>query len=172
MNSRRRVNAAVMLLSLINKRLPLIFGVLLFSASVVEADVCDRHLLRIKQIPYAGNSGEDAHYDAIIAAGRSAVPCLIANVTNTRPERNPRPIPSWGGDTMVGDVAIYLLSEVARFDVIKLLPRRYQDLYSQMGVTVMDKYMHDRRSNPRALQRALWRWYRTTYLHSLPKGAT
>ena len=161
-----------MLLSLINKRFLLVFGALLLGASTVEATVCDRHLLRIKQIPYEGNAGEDAHYDAIIAAGHAAVPCLIANVTNTRRERNPRPIPSWGGDTMVGDVAVYLLTEVARFDVIKLLPRKYRDLYSQMGVTIMDKYMHDRRGNPRALQRTLWRWYRTTYLPSLRKGAT
>jgi hypothetical protein len=161
-----------MLLSLINKRLVLVFGVLVFAASATRANVCDRHLLRIKQIPFEGNSGIDAHYDALIAAGHSAVPCLIANVTNTQRERNPRPIPSWGGDTRVFDTAVYLLSEIARFDVIKLLPRKYQDLYPQMGVLVMDKYLHDGRVNRRNLQRKLWRWYRTTYLPSLRRGAT
>jgi hypothetical protein len=171
MNSRRRVNSDVMLLSLISKRVVLLFAVVAFAGSTIQANICDEHLSRIKYIPYEGESGVDAHYDAIMAARRSAVPCLIANVTNKRSVRNPRPIPA-GAETMVGDVAVYLLAEVTGLEPNKLLPRKYRDLYGEMGVTVMDKYMHDRRSNPRALQRRLWRWYRTTYLPSLRKGAT
>lgn len=160
-----------MLLSPISTRVVLVFAVLSFAGSASEANICDQHLSRIKYIPFWGESGVDAHYDAIIAARRSAVPCLIANVTNTRPIRNPRPIPA-GAATMVGDVAVYLLAEVGDFDPIKLLPRKYRNLYSEMGVIVMDIYLHDRRSNPRTLQRRLWHWYRTTYLPSLRKRAT
>jgi hypothetical protein len=160
-----------MLLFLLNKRLVLVFGVFVFAASTIQANVCDEHLLRINYIPFEGESGVDAHYDALMAARRSAVPCLIANVTNTRRVHNPRPIPA-GAPTMVGDVAVYLLGEVSGLEPIKLLPRKYRDLYGEMGVVVMDKYLHDRRSNPRTLQRRLWHWYRTTYLPSLRKGAT
>jgi hypothetical protein len=149
-----QVNSSVMLLSLITKRVLLVFAVLAFACSTTEANICDQHLLLIKYIPFEGESGVDAHYDAIIGARRSAVPCLIANVTNTRRVRNPRPIPA-GAETMVGDVAIYLLAQVGEFDSIKLLPRNYRDLYGQMGVIAMDKYLHDRRSNPFTLQRRL-----------------
>jgi hypothetical protein len=160
-----------MLLFLIYKRFVLVFGVLVFAFSTIQANVCDEHLLHIKYIPYEGESGVDAHYDALMAVKRSAVPCLIANVTNTRRAHNPRPIPA-GAPTTVGDVAVYLLARVGGLDPVKLLPRKYRDLYSEMGVIVTDKYLHDRRSNPRAFQRRLWHWYRTTYLPSLPKGAT
>jgi hypothetical protein len=159
-----------MLLSLISKRLVLVIAVLVFSGSAIEANVCDQHLSQITSIPYELEPG-DAHYRALMAAGRSAVPCLIANVTNTRPIRNPRPIPA-GAATMIGDVAVYLLAEVTGLNPIKLLARKYRNDYPQMGVIVMDIYLHDRRSHPRALQRKLWHWYRTSYLPSLRKGAT
>ena len=160
-----------MLLSLINKRFILFAAVLMFACSAIQANVCDQHLSQITSIPFEKEPG-DAHYRALMAAGRSAVPCLVANVTNTRRLRNPRPIPAGTPTTMIGDVAVYLLAEATGLDPIKLLPRKYRDDYPQMGVIVMDIYLHDRRSHPRALQRRLWRWYRTTYLPSLRKGAT
>jgi len=160
-----------MLLSLINKQLVLVLGALVFAVSTIQANVCDQHLLRVNYIPFEGESGVDTHYDALMAARRSAVPCLIANVTNTRRVHNPRPIPA-GAPTTVGDVAVYLLALVGGLDPVKLLPRKYRDLYGEMGVVVTDKYLHDRRSNPRVFQRRLWHWYRTTYLPSLRKGAT
>jgi hypothetical protein len=160
-----------MLLFLIYKRLVLVFGVLAFAISTTQANVCDEHLLHIKYIPYEGESGVDAHYDALMAARHSAVPCLIANVTNTRSVRNRRPIPA-GAATMVGDVAVYVLVAMTGVDTFKMLPRKYRDLSKSMGVVVRDIYLHDRRSHPLALQRRLWHWYRTTYLPSVRKGAT
>jgi hypothetical protein len=88
--------------------------------------------------------------------------------------RNPRPIPASTPETMIGDVAVYLLSEFTDYDkvIIKMLPRKYRDLFDYIGVGAMDMYLHDRRANARTLQRKFWRWYRTTYLPSLRKGAT
>jgi hypothetical protein len=160
-----------MLLSLDTKRLLLIFGILVAFSSVTRANVCDQHLSRIKYIDFEGNRGVDAHYDALISAGRSAVPCLIANVTNTRHRSDPRPTPGLGNATD-GDVAIYVLVAMTGVDTFKMLPRKYRDLYQEMGVLARDKYLQDHRGNRRILQNKLWRWYRTTYLPSLPKGAT
>ncbi|HXD29645.1 MAG TPA: hypothetical protein VN643_00920 [Pyrinomonadaceae bacterium] len=131
--------------------------------SLAEAkNVCDVHLSQIKIIPFDGKAGVDTHYDALKAAGKSAVPCLIANVTNLRHKPDPRSIPRWGTMRMtVGDRAVYMLEEITDVDTIKMLPDRYQELYKEIGVYARDKYLHDRHINRRTLQRKLWQWYRT-----------
>ena len=162
-----------MLLSLVSKYLVLVIVVLAI-VSVVEAKtVCDLHLSRIKNIPFTGEPSQDTHYDALMNAGKSAVPCLIANVTNTRYAPDPRPIPRWGTmRTTVGHRAVYMLWRMTNVDPIKMLPRRYQLLHKQIGVYALDEYLLDHRANRRALQRKLWRWYRTTYLPYMQGGAT
>jgi len=147
------------------KLLVSVVAVLMFASFADAKTVCDLHLSQIKMIPFERNSGVDAHYDALRAAGKSAVPCLIANVTNMRHRPNPRPIPGWGTMRMtVGDRAVYMLWDLTDVDPIKMLPRRYQVLHKQIGVYALDEYLHDRRANRHTLQRKLWRWYRTTYL--------
>ena len=159
-----QLKAIVMLLSLIRHvTLPVL--VLVAIVSLADAkNVCDLHLANIKMIPFERNSGVDAHYDALRAAGKLAVPCLIANITNIRPKPDPRPIPRWGTMRMtMGDRAVYVLWDITAVDPIKMLPRRYQLLHKQIGVYALDEYLHDRRGNRGTLQRKLWRWYRTTY---------
>ena len=160
-----------MLLSVMMKPLISVVVVLAMVLCAEGKNACDEHLSQIKLIPYEGNAGVDAHYDALKAAGKSAVPCLIANVTNTQPKADPRPIPRWGNlKTTIGDRAVYMLTEITGVDTIKMLPPKYQSLYKQIGVYARDEYLHDRPANRRILQRKLWRWYRTKYLPS--QGAT
>jgi len=152
---------------------PLVSVVVVFAmGSLANAkDVCDQHLSQIKMIPFEGNAGVDTHYDALKAAGKLAVPCLIANVTNPRSKPDPRPIPRWGTMKMtVGDTAVYMLEEITGVDTIKMLPPKYQELHKQIGVYARDEYLHGRPANRRILQRKLWRWYQRTYVPSL--GAT
>jgi len=159
-----------MLLSLIRKLIVSVVAVLVFASFAAAKTVCDLHLSQIKIIPFERNSGVDTHYDALKAAGKSAVPCLIANVTNMRHRPNPRSIPGWGTTQMtVGDRAVYMLWDMTDVDPIKMLPRRYQLLHKQIGVYALDEYLRNRRANRHTLQRKLWHWYYTTYL---PKGAT
>ena len=162
-----------MLLSLVMKQLISVVTILAIVSLAEAKNVCDLHLSQIKMIPFEGSAGVDPHYDALKAAGKSAVPCLIANVTNTRHKPDPRPIPRWGTMRMtVGDRAVYMLAEIAGVDTIKMLPRRYRDLYKEIGVYARDEYLHDRRINRLILQRKIWRWYRVTYLPLLRKAAT
>lgn len=162
-----------MLRSLIKQLIPAV-AILVSVVSLADAKTfCDEHLSRIKMIPFQRNAGVDSHYDALKAAGPSAVPCLIANITNTRSKPDPRPIPRWGTMKMtIGDTAVYMLEDITGVDMIRMLPRRYQTLYKEIGVYARDEYLHDRRIHRRILQRKLWRWYRTTYLPSLRKTAT
>ncbi|HEY2974099.1 MAG TPA: hypothetical protein VGJ48_16405 [Pyrinomonadaceae bacterium] len=161
-----------MLLPRISKRPMLAVGVLVTLVATANGkDVCDAHLSRIKMIPFEGNAGVDAHYDALKAAGKSAVRCLIENVTNTRPKPDPRSIPRWGTVvTTVSDTAVFMLEEITGVEVIKMLPRRYQRLYKEIGVYAEEEYLHDGHNHRRILQRKLRRWYSTTYLPSLRKA--
>ena len=160
-----------MLLSLIMKRNILALAVTLSVLSIARAIICDEHLSRIKIIPFEGNAGVDAHYDALKAAHQSAVRCLIANITNMRRKPDPRSIPDWAGiKSTVGDRAVYMLVEITGVDTFKLLPPKYQELYKEIGVYARDEYLHALWANRRTLQRKLGRWYRTTYLRSL-RGA-
>ena len=161
-----------MLLSRISKRLILAVGILVAVMSIANAkDVCDIHLSRIKMIPFEGNAGVDAHYDALQAAGKSAVRCLIENITNSRPKPDPRSIPHWGTVvTTVGDTAVFMLEEITGVEIIKMLPRRYQRLYKEIGIYAKEEYLHDGHNHRRILQRKLRRWYSTTYLPSLRKA--
>ena len=162
-----------MLLSLTTKYSVLVIAVLAFMSGVEAKNVCDLHLSRIKVIPFTGEPGKDVHYDALMNAEKSAVPCLIANVTNTRCARDPRPIPRWGTMRItVGHRAVYMLWRMTGVDPIKMLPPRYRLLHKQIGVYAVDEYLHDHPANRRTLQRKLWRWYRTTYLPYIQKGAT
>jgi len=160
-----------MSLRLTNKLMISVIALLAFVPVALARNVCDEHLAQIKMIPFEGNAGVDLHYDALKSGGAEAVACLIANVTNTLREPNPRPVPSLG-DTRIGDVAVYLLSDITGVDTVKFLPRKYQDLNAEMGALVVDKYLHDRFSNRRFLQRKLGQWYRTTYLPSVRKSTS
>lgn len=146
--------------------------VVLAIVSVVEAqNVCDLHLSRMKKMPFTGEPSEDAHYDALKNAGESAVPCLIANITNTRYAPDPRPIPRWGTMRVtVGHRAVYMLWDMTDIEPIKLLPHRYQLLHKQIGVYALDEYLRDGLANRRNLQRKLWLWYRTIYLTNKRKA--
>jgi hypothetical protein len=153
-------------------RLMLTIGIVLTVIAVAKAqNVCD-HVSRIKIIPVRGESGLDADYDAIVAAGRSAVPCLIERITDLTPKADPRQMPRWGNlKTNVGDTAIVMLEVVTRVNIIKMLPQKYRRSYREIGVYSELEYLHDSAKNRRTLQRKLRRWYRTTYLTSIRKTA-
>ena len=153
-------------------RLILTIAIVSTVVSIASAqDVCD-HVSRIKIIPFHGGTGMDADYDAIVGAGKSAVPCLIRKITDATPKADPRQIPRWGDlRTTVGDTAVIMLQVVTRVEIIKMLPLKYQRLHKQIGVYAELEYLHDGGNNRRTLQRKLGRWYRITYLPSFPKTA-
>jgi len=161
-----------LLTNMCTARLILTIAIVLAVISIASAkDVCD-HVSRIKIIPAHGEPGMDADYDAIVGAGKSAVPCLIRKITDSTAKADPRQIPRWGDlRTTVGDTAVIMLQRVTGVEILKMLPRKYQRLHKQIGVYAELEYLHDGGNNRRTLQQKLWRWYRITYLPSLPKTA-
>jgi hypothetical protein len=143
------------------------------TASVVARPkgICDR-ISRIKIIPYEGEAGRDADYDALIAAGKNAVPCLIQRVADIRTMRDPRMgDPGYAGITYrVGDTAFFLVAMIMNVDFPRILPPSYRRVWDEAGVYAYFKYVR-RPRNRVWLQRRLRAWYWNVYLPSLQKSA-
>ena len=106
---------------------------------VAAHDICNR-ISQIRNLPTKDEPGLDANYDALINAGKSAMPCLIANITNTTKMRDPRSEPGYAGiQVRVGDVAYFILCDIAKTDFVFLLPPHVQRQWKQSGV---EAYFH------------------------------
>ena len=153
--------------------LKIVGAILFFMASCVVVqphDICDRVQL-VKMIPFDGKSGVDANYDALIAAGKTAVPCLIRRVTDTRRMDDPRMDPGYGGITYrVGDTAFFIVWEIMGFDILKILPASYHRVLKESGNYAYFKYVQRARNRERVRDR-LRMWYRNVYVPSLRKSA-
>ena len=125
---------------------------------IAAQNICDR-ISQIKALPFKGEAGLDANYDAFMRAGQSAMPCLIRKVTNTRRMRDPRSEPGYPGiHVRVGDVAYFLLADIAKTDFVFLLPLRVQRQWKESGVWAYFNFAQ-RKSNREWFQRRLKTWY-------------
>ena len=169
MDSRRPVNSTVMPLSL---RTVLVVFVLMTGSIVAGAKgICNR-VSHIRTIPYEGEAGRDANYDAFIAAGKTVVPCLIQRVADTRPMRDNREgDPGYAGITYrVGDTAFFVVGIIMNIDYPRMLPGSYRRLWDESGIYAYFKYVQSPRNRMR-IQRRLRAWYQNVYLPSLRKSA-
>ncbi len=146
-----------------------IFEAIIFSFVFVVAseqanaqNLCDR-VSEIKILPFQGEHVDDAAYNALIEAGESTLPCLIAKVTDTRKMRDPRQAPGYMGiETRVGDVAYFVLADIAKIGFIEIFPSQVQERYKTEGVYAYFKFVQKKR-NRQWLKRKLKEWYRSKY---------
>ena len=133
-------------------------------------NLCDR-VPEIKVLPFKDERVNDAAYNAFIEAGESALPCLIAKVTDTRKMRDPRQAPGYAGiETRVGDVAYFVLVDVAKIDFIGIFPAKVRERYKTEGVYAYFEFVQ-RKRNRVWLQRKLNEWYRGKYGENARRGA-
>ncbi len=133
-------------------------------------NLCDR-VSEIKIMPFKGEHVDDAAYNAFIEAGASALPCLIAKVTDTRKMRDPRKAPGYAGiETRVGDVAYFTLTDITKIDFIEIFPAKVRERYKTEGVHAYFEFVQKKR-NRVWLQRKLSEWYRRKYGESARSGA-
>lgn len=132
-------------------------------------NLCDR-VSEIRVMPFKDERVNDAAYNALIEDGESALPCLIAKVTDTREMRDPRQAPGYAGvETRVGDVAYFMLVRIAKFDFIGMFPAKVQERYKTEGVYAYFEFVQKKR-NRAWLQRKLNEWYRSKYGGSALEG--
>jgi hypothetical protein len=125
--------------------------------------LCNR-VSEIKTLPFEDEEVDDPAYNALIKAGEKVVPCLIDEVGDTTSMRDPRPEPGYMGyDNKVGDVALWVLVEITRFDFLQFLPRRVQDdVNGKVGMLAYWEYLQNEQHR-KNLQKRLYEWYRQKY---------
>ncbi len=119
--------------------------------------ICDQ-VRQIKTLPFKREEGVDASYDSLIKAGAPVIPCLIDKITDTTPMPDPRQTPKFP-DVKVGDVAYFVLVDIAKIDFIELFPANVRDGYKQEGVYAYFRFV-EKPANRKKLQDSLRAWYR------------
>ena len=125
--------------------------------------LCAR-LAEIKVIPFKEPNETDPIYEALVAKGDAALPCLLEKVTDTTRMPDPRRAPQWQ-HYAVGDTALFLLVRVVGGGdgleserlLTEMLPEDSRQEWKTNGVYAYFNYVSEPR-NRKALQRWWKKW--------------
>lgn len=110
----------------------------------------------IKFLPMKNERGYDEAYDSLIEAGESVVPCLIEKVTDTTIMPDPRGT-RISQETKVGDVAYFVLLDIAKIDFLEMLPEKVKEKYKTEGAYAYHDYI-EKKGNRKKLKLKLLEW--------------
>lgn len=129
--------------------------------------LCNR-LHEIKKLPYRDPNDTDPIYEALIAKGKEAMPCLIEKITDETPMPDPREAPIWQ-HYKVGDTAVFILVDIAKDEEIlqQMLSAKYRKEWETNGVYAYFNYVSESK-NRNELQR-WWRIWIKENLDNQPK---
>ena len=116
-------------------------------ASTPDA-LCNR-LSEIKLLPYRDPFESDPIYEALMAKGEAAVPCLVEKIADKTAMRDPRQAPKWQ-HYAVGDTAVFILVDILREDdgereklLIEMLPPPFREEWETNGVYAYFNYVSE-----------------------------
>lgn len=114
-----------------------------------SAESLCKRLWEIKKLPYRDPADTDPVYEALIAKGNEAVPCLIEKITDETLMEDPREAPSYQFYT-IGDTAVFVLVRITKDEKMlqRMLPPKYQKEWKTEGVYAYFDYVaktHNRR---------------------------
>ena len=140
------------------------------SASPADVAKLCEDLKSIEVLPFKEEAVPDPAYNALLAAGEDAIPCLIKKITDETVMKDPRPVPK-AGNVAVGDTAFFVLNDIGKIDqatYVELLPPEVRKAYE--GGEGMDGYFRhiNENNNRKKLQDAAVKWYEKKYGRSLP----
>jgi hypothetical protein len=122
--------------------------------------LCNR-LHELKKIPYKNPNDTDPIYEALIAKGEEAMPCLVEKITDETPMRDPRGGPIWQ-HYKVGDTAVFMLIRITNEDeilqvelLLEMLPAKYRKEWESNGVYAYFNYVAESKN-----REELQRWWR------------
>lgn len=124
----------------------------------------------IEVLPFKDEPVPDPAYNTLVAAGDTAIPCLIRKITDETVMKDPRQAPKVG-NVAVGDTAFFVLARVAKIDqagFVELLPPEVRKAYEGgEGINGYFRYINEN-DNRKKLQDAAVKWYEKKYGRSLP----
>lgn len=119
--------------------------------SVRASRACDR-LGELRELPFGDERVSDPVYNELVAVGRPAIPCLIGKIDDTTPMPDPRKAPPNPGGVAVGDVALFMISDVAGVQLEDLLPPAVMKGWPEQGIGAYFAYVRNA-ENRAALKR-------------------
>lgn len=131
------------------------------SAGAHDPEILCSRVAEIKSMPFKEEGVDDAAYNALVAAREVVLPCLIDKVADTAPMRDPRGIPG-PTDTRVGDVAFFVLMDVAKLDFESMMPPEVKSVFKEEGVYAYHRFVGEE-GNRQRFQATLREWYRQKY---------
>ena len=137
------------------------------SASSNDLDLLCGRVAEIKSMPFKDERVDDAAYNALINAGEDVLPCLIEKVADATPMKDPRSIPG-PTDTRVGDVAFFVLIDIAKLDFDLMMPPEVKSRLKEEGVYAYHKFVNEE-GNRKRFQSSLREWYRQKFGTSPPQ---
>lgn len=124
--------------------------------------LCNR-LHEIEKIPHKDPNETDPIFEALIAKGKEAMPCLVEKITDETPMHDPRQSVIWQ-HYKVGDTAVFMLLRIAHEDEIlrvellqEMLPEEYRKEWKTNGVYAYFNYVSESK-NRQELQRWWQNW--------------
>ena len=130
-------------------------------ASADDADLLCARVAEIKSMPFKDERVDDAAYHALINVGEDVLPCLIEKVADATPMKDPRGIPG-PTDTRVGDVAFFVLIDIAKLDFDSMMPPEVKIRLKEEGVYAYHKFV-SQEGNRKRFQSSLREWYRQKF---------
>jgi hypothetical protein len=126
-------------------------------------ELCDR-LSEIELLPYKDPNETDPIYEALVAKGAQAYPCLVEKITDKKRMPDPRQAPHWQ-HYAVGDTAVFILVRIIGGDddllqeklLKEMLPPPYREEWKTNGIYAYFNYVSEPK-NRKELQKWWKNW--------------
>jgi hypothetical protein len=131
--------------------------------SATPEQLCSK-LAEIKTIPTFNPTPTDPIYEALMAKGKDAIPCLVEKISDVRRMLDPRySVPTWR-NFAVGDAAVFILVRILRRDddereklLIEMLPPKSRNEWEDNGIYAYFNYVSEPK-NRKQLQQWWSNW--------------
>ena len=127
------------------------------SAQTANKTKIAREIAHITDVPYIPELSGDSSYWNLVVQGKSIIPALISNLTNTT--KTNISIPNWGGEYCYGDIAFSILEHIIVGIPIEDFIQKNKT-YPESEFITYFSFVSFKKSNRRFLIKEMRKWYK------------
>ncbi len=127
------------------------------SAQTAKKAKVARKIAHITDVPYIPELSGDSSYWNLVVQGKSIIPALISNLTNTT--KTNISIPNWGGEYCFGDIAFSILEHIIYNIPVEDMIRENKRYPLSEDITYLS-FVSFKKSNRRFLRKEMRKWYK------------
>jgi len=114
-------------------------------------NICSE-IAKIKILPFKGEHINDKVYNKIIANKESSIRCLLDNILNVTPMKDPRQAPLYSG-YVVGDTAFFLIINLENLKFSDVLPANVLKKFKKQGIYAYFEYVESFKNRQQLYQK-------------------